>query len=475
MHTPLFPAMRARFGRYRRLERSVSGLSRCTLSRLEDRLAPFLRGIPAFAAEAAGRRERPYSIRRTWWCFLWQMLQINTSCRDVVRQLQAALALEGRTVDEGTSGYCQARARIPEALLEQALQVSAQAAEQRTVPTKLLQGHRLKVLDGCALTLPDTSENQAQYPQVSTQKPGCGFPIMHLVVVWSGQSGALINYAKGDHHQSEMRLLHRLCPTFEPKDIVIYDRAAGNYSACALLRMRQADLISRVMTRQINWREGQRFGPGDRLVIWKKHEQKRPYLTQEEWRQFPAEAPVRIIRARIAQKGFRTRELVLMTTLLDPKAYPREEIIQAYLRRWRLEMCLDDLKTTLGLSDLRCRRPATAHRELLAGLIAHNLARVIMTESARSHKVPLERVSFKGTLDALRNFCIAISQVDRPAKRRLLWTQMLRILATDLVPPRPYRSEPRALKRRRRHYPLLTWPRHAYRQARHGRPFRKIS
>jgi hypothetical protein len=475
MHTPLFPAMRAQFSRHRPLERSLSGLGSCTLSKLEDRLAPFLRDIPAFAAVSAGRRERPYSIRRTWWCFLWQMLQINTSCRDVVRQLQAALALEGRMVDEGTSGYCQARARLPEALLEQALRVSAQAAERRTAPTGFLQDRRLKVLDGSWLILPDTAENQAQYPQRSDQKPGCGFPMMQLVVVWSAQGGAVINYAKGDLHQGEMRLLHRLCPTFEPKDIIIYDRAAGNYSACALLRMQQADLISRVMIRRINWRKGKRLGPSDRLITWKKQKQRRPYLTLEEWRQLPAEVPVRVIRARVAQRGFRTRELVLMTTLLDPAAYPRQEIIEAYLRRWRLEMCLDDLKTTLGLSALRCLRPATVHRELLAGLIAYNLARAIMAETARCHGVSLERVSFKGTLDALRNFCIAISQVDRAAKRRLLWAQMLRILATDLVPLRPDRSEPRAVKRRRRHYPLLTWPRHVYWQTRSGRLFRNTS
>jgi hypothetical protein len=208
-------------------------------------------------------------------------------------------------------------------------------------------------------------------------------------------------------------------------------------------------------------------------VVWKKTAQKSPYLTAAEWAGLPAEITVRVIRILIRQKGFRTRELVLVTTLLDAAAYPAGEIAAAYLRRWRLEMCLDDLKTTLGLDALRCKKPATVHRELLALLIAHNLARALMAEAAREHGVPLERLSFKGTLDTLRSFCGAQAQAPRATQRRLLWAEMLRLIAADLVPLRPNRFEPRAVKRRPNNYPRLTSPRHHYRDLRHGSRYRR--
>jgi len=458
----------------RGLPATFAGLRRCTLDKLEDRLGPLLAGLDALDPAQASARERPYSVRRTWWCFLWQMLQLNVSCRTVVRQLQAMFTLEGRpAIDAGTSAYCQARERLPECLFAAALKLSAQVADQRGAPDAALQGRVVKVFDGTTLSLPDTPENQKDYPQTSSQKPGCGFPVLHLLVVWSARGGAVLDHAKGDYHHGEMRLLHQLMPTLTPKDIVVYDRAAGHYVACALSRRQDTDLISRVKVRQIDWRRGQRLGPNERLVVWKKSRPKPPYLTAEEWSALPAEITVRVIRQRVQQNGFRTRVLTLVTTLLDAAAYPATEIAAAYRRRWRLEMCLDDLKTTLGLDALRCKSPAMVHRELLALLIAHNLARAVMAEAARAHTVPLERLSFTGTLDALRCFCGASAQTPRVASRKLLWAELLRIIAADLVPPRPDRWEPRVVKRRPKNYPRLTHPRHLYRQPRHGSLYRR--
>lgn len=473
--TPSFPAWRGWFSRPpgRDLPATLASLRRCTLDKLEERLGPLLGGLGALSAARASPRERPYSVRRTWWCFLWQMLQCNASCRRVVQQLQAMLVLEGRpAVDAGTSAYCQARLRLPLPLLTQALHVSAQAADHRVAPGAALQGRVVKVLDGTTLTLPDTLENQAQYPQPTSQQPGCGFPLLHLVVVWSARGGGVLDHATGNRHHGEMRLLHQLGPTLAPQDLVIYDRAAGNYVACALLAARGVDLLSRVAKRKIDWRRGRRLAPNERLVVWKKGRPP-PYLTAAEWAALPAELTVRVLRIAVKQKGFRTRHLQLVTTLLDPALYPAAELAAAYLRRWRVELCLDDLKTTLGLDALRCQSPAMVQRELLALLIAHNLVRALMAEAAREHAVPLERLSFTGTLDALRSFCAASAQATRPALRRLLWTALLRTIAADLVPLRPDRWEPRAVKRRPKAFPRLNRPRHDYREIRHGSCYRR--
>lgn len=470
--TPFFPDFSRFFPSRKPIKFSWEGLRRCTLFKLEDRFGKVLSGIDELSAAKASARERPYSVRRTFWCLLWQMLQINVSCREVVRQLQSMLSVEqcGR-IQEGNSAYCQARERLPIGLLTRALKVTAQVADQQVEQCGFLQNRVIKVMDGTTLTLPDTAENQKVYPQPVTQKPGCGFPIMHLVVVWSARGGGVLDYVKGNYHQGEMRLLHQLGPTLTPDDIVIYDRAAGNYVACALMKQRSVDLISRVAIRHIDWRRGQRLGPDDRLVTWKKTHKRPVYTPVEEWATLPPDMKVRVIRIRINQKGFRSRELCLVTTLLDPVAYPAAQIREAFWRRWRLEMCLDDLKTTLGADALRCRSPDMIERELLAILIVHNLVRGVMAEAARDHNVPLDRLSVKGSIDTLRNFCVAIALATTGKRRKELWCEMLGIMAADLVPLRPGRWEPRAVKRRPKPYPRLDKPRREYTEIRHGNSY----
>ena len=191
-------------------------------------------------------------------------------------------------------------------------------------------------------------------------------------------------------------------------------------------------------------------------------------MTPQEWAALPEQLTVRVIRLRVVQTGFRTRQLMLVTTLLDATEYPAAQIAAAYLRRWRVEMCLDDLKTTLGLDALRCQTPAMVRRELLTLLIAHNLIRAVMAQAAADHAVPLERISFKGSLDTLRIYCAASALTPRASRRRLLWSHMLHTIAADLLPLRPDRWEPRAVKRRPKSYPPLSRPRHLYSDIRHG-------
>ena len=167
---------------------------------------------------------------------------------------------------------------------------------------------------------------------------------------------------------------------------------------------------------------------------------------------------------RVKRPGFRTREITVATTLLEAKLYPAEEILAAYLSRWRMEMCIDDLKTTLGMEMLSCRSPALVQKELLVFLTAHNLVRWMMAQAARKGGADLERLSFKGTLDAFRQWTSAQVQLRGTRvqrKRTELWRRFLRTLIADLVPLRPDRREPRAVKRRSK-YPVLSKPRACY-------------
>jgi hypothetical protein len=144
-------------------------------------------------------------------------------------------------------------------------------------------------------------------------------------------------------------------------------------------------------------------------------------LTAKQWQRLPAQITVRIIRFTASIRGFRGRRITLVTSLLDAKAYPAQELIELYARRWRLELCLRDLKTTLGMEQLRCQTPDMAEKELLAYLVAHNLIRCVIAEAIASYNVDLERVSFKGSVDALRQYSNAISQARNRSLRDQLW------------------------------------------------------
>jgi hypothetical protein len=390
-------------------------LRQATLPQLEVRLGNCLPGR-LLAKPAAGphSRERVYSLPRTFWGWLWQMLNHNAPCREVVRQVQALHSLQGGpVVNEDTGGYCQARARLPPPVLEKALAASAHTAAGRVPALSLLRGRSLKVVDGSSLRLADTPANQKRFPQPASQKRGCGFPVMKLVVLFCLTSGALLARATGTLWESEARLLHRLLATLQRGDIVLGDRGFGNFVILALLAGAGVDLLARVATncRRVDFRHGRRLGRWDRVVVWRRGQHQVDWLSAAAWAALPERVEVRIVRAQVRQRGFRTRELTLVTTLLNAQLYPAAELLAAYARRWRLELCLDDLKTTLGLETLKCLSPALAEKELLAGLIAHNLLRCVMAEAAQTHAVSLDRISFKGALDALRQFNHALCQV----------------------------------------------------------------
>jgi hypothetical protein len=192
MHTPLFPACRARLAALG--HRTAAPLRQGTLQQLARHLADLIPGhLLSSADEGPNSRERRFPLRLTCECFLWQMLKPRTACREVVRQVQALACLQGqRSVDENASAYIQARQRLPQACLERVLTATAHAAERRTAGSSRLQGPPVKVVDGSSRQLPDTAANQQAYPQPSGQKPGCGFPVLKLAVLFSLASGALL-------------------------------------------------------------------------------------------------------------------------------------------------------------------------------------------------------------------------------------------------------------------------------------------
>ena len=477
MITPYFPAFRSRLVACGR--RTVHTLRQATLAQLQERLRDFL--PPALLAdEEAGpnSRQRDFPLRLTFECFVWQMLNPATACRQVVRHVQALRRLNGLdSIAEGDSAYVQARLRLPKDRLEKALSATAKVADGRVGPRAILQGRRVLGADGSSAQMADTPENQKRFPQPGSQKPGCGFPVMKFVALFSLCSGAVLNVLLGNLHHHDLRLLRALWDCFAKGDILLGDRAYGEYTTLAGLPQRGVDVVARIHSRRkVDFRKAKPLGKNDGLFVWTKGGQQSEILSASEWDLLPAQITVRIVRFTATIRGFRHRRITLVTSLLDPGLYPAEELIGLYARRWRLELTLRDLKTTMGMEELRCKSPDMAEKELLAYLVAHNLVRCVMAESAARHGAQLERLSFKGSLDALRQFCNAIDRARNAKLRRQLWDDLLRTIARDHLPDRPNRREPRAVKRRPKPYPLLNKPRRKFVEISHrnnywkGRP-----
>jgi hypothetical protein len=226
----------------------------------------------------------------------------------------------------------------------------------------------------------------------------------------------------------------------------------------------------------VDFRKAQRLGKNDGLFVWTKGYQQSKILSATQWSLLPAQITVRLVRFTATIRGFRARRITLVTTLLDPRDYPAQDLIALYARRWRLELCLRDLKTMMGMEQLRCKSPDMAEKELLAYLVAHNLIRCLIAQAVARYQVDLERVSFKGSVDALRQYSQAMAKARNQRMRRQFWEDLLLNLARDLVRYRPNRQEPRAVKRRPKPYPLLNQPRRRFAEISHrsrywkGRP-----
>ena len=462
--TPFFPPWSARLNALGRRRRSASPKVRfwrpATLAQIEERFAGALPdSLLTQDNPEIFCRERIFTLARTLWCWIWQVLQQNTSCREVVRQVEALFALHhAGPVDEGTAAYCKARSKLPAKLLEVLFGASFQSAEKAAAPTapQLLGGRPIRVADGSGARLADTPDNRADYPPSKSLRAGTGFPYLRLVALFSLTSGALLAQASGSLHTAELSLWFKLLDQLRPGDIVLADRAYGIYVVIALLQSRGIDLIHTLPegSRRIDFRKTRkRLGPSDALFVWEKPKQPSRFVPAGQWGPLPGKLTVRVLRARVGKKGFRSKELFLVTTLLDGVQYPAHELLAAHARRWRMEMSFDDLKTTLGMESLSCHSPAMIQKELLVFLIAHNLIRWLLANAAAQENVPTDRLSFKGTLDGFRQWSQAMAQCPKPEERQALWRQLLRTIAADALPHRPGRQEPRAVKKRSKYPP----------------------
>lgn len=417
---------------------------------------------PLLTEEGADWKRCLYTPVLTFWAFLWQVLSPDRSCQSAVARLQAWLSSRGRPpCPSDTSPYCKARQRLPEAVPLRLARQLGRDLHRQAAPRWRWCGRSVKLVDGTTVSMPDTAANQAAYPQNPAQAPGLGFPLARMVVLFCLATGAVLDAAIGRYQgkgTSEVALFRSLWDGLDEGDVILGDRFFGSYFALAMLQQRGIDGVFRLHQRRItDYRRGRRLGRTDHVVTWQRP-QRPDWMDRATYEQIPEALEVREMRVQVAQKGFRTRSLEIVTTLLDAQVYTKQDIATLYRMRWHAELDLRSIKVVLGVDVLRCKTPEMVRKELWMSLVGYNVIRALMGDAARAHGKEPRKLSFKGALQILTEYAEQLRSAKGEGRRRLR-ADVLRAIAGLGVGDRPDRIEPRARKRRPKPYPLLMKPR----------------
>jgi hypothetical protein len=409
---------------------------------------------------------RLFPPRVVLWAWIGQVLDPDHSCRKALARINAHLAgLGGPTLSTDTGGYCKARKRLPGGLFIRLCRRVGLALSSKVPSEELWHGRLVKVVDGSASSMPDTPANQKAYPQPSSQKPGCGFPVVSYVGVFCLATGAALDLALGEWFLHDLALFYFLRSLFHAGDIMLADRAFCTYAELALMHLRRVDVVVRMhQTRAVDFRRGRVLGVLDHIVSWNRPGTRPRGLRERDYLRLPLGLRVREVRYQVCVKGFRTRQITLATTLLDPELYPAEDLAELYFKRWDIELNFAHIKTTMKMNVLRGKTPQIVRKEIWTHMLAYNLIRSLMWKAASTHHVPSDRISFKGTIQhttAIAALFAAPISSCAPISPHVL----LALIAHKLVPHRPHRVEPRVRKRRPKPFPLMTKPRAELRAA----------
>jgi hypothetical protein len=407
-------------------------------------------------------RDRLLTPVTTMQLFLLQILHGNTACSHLPH-------LSGLRFT--AAAYCQARARLPLRFFDLLLERFGSAVQRSAVDDGRWHGHRTFLVDGSGCSMPDTPALQDAFGQSTEQRPGCGFPVAHLLGLFHAGTGVLLKLVVAPLLTHDLAQVQAVHPALHPGDVLVADRGLCSYAHLALLVRAGVHAVLRVGARQIvDFTPGRPFvrpsvrrtsavkgmprsrwlkalGVHDQLVAWLKPKTCPSWLTREALAALPETLELREVRYHIDTPGFRTRQITLVTTLLNAEIYRVADLAELYHERWQVETSLAHLKTTMHMDVLHCKTVPGVLKELMVFTIVYNLVRMVMRQSATLQHTEVERISF---LDALR-------WLSAPSPGVPLMTLIVN-------PARPHRVEPRVKKRRPKSFPFMIKPRQALRQ-----------
>lgn len=392
-------------------------------------------------------RERLFPPTETLSMYLSQALNADRSCQRIVNEAAISRLINGLPAcSTATGGYCRARQRLPLNMIASLARHTGQQIERHTPQRWQWQKKRVYLIDGTTLTMPDTAENQAAYPKHAGVKSGLGFPICRLLAVICLSTGRLLNAGIGRFNgkgSSEQTLLRSLLSSFKSDDVVLGDAYFGTYFLLAALQAKGVDAVFEQMgarKRVVDFRTGQRLGAKDHLVQWHKPKSKPEWMTQEHYDKAPKTVTIR--EMSVAGK-------VLITTFICAKTHPKHLIKDLYKSRWQIELDLRNIKTTLGMDVLSCKTPEMIEKEVWVYLLAYNLIRLLMAQSASLLDRMPRQVSFKHAVQ------LWIAWNHQTTVDHNLMIDFFILMGQQQAGNRPGRIEPRAVKRRPKPYPML--------------------
>jgi hypothetical protein len=415
--------------------------------------------LQALEPQAVARRERVYCVPVTLSLFVQQVLSNKRGCKEVITLLNKRRKKKQLSeVSTNTMSYCGARMRIPLLLIEKLTHQTAQLAFDRLPADWHWRGHRVMLVDGLVVSAPDTPENQAKYPQPSSQKPGLGFPQIRLCASICLTTGVVTDVRYGPvegKKTGEATLFRQMFGRFKPGDIVVADSNFECYRDMAILTAQGVDMVCNMNGTRTSPFAGPCKMIEDEIVTLPRPGFDKSRFTREEWEQLPETMAVRMIRYRV---NGRKSEVTIVTTLLDQEAYPAEALAELYKHRWECELDIRSIKTVLGMTWLSCHTPEMLERELMVYFLAYNLIRVTICDAAKIADCKPRDLSFKNAKDSWLQLGQDGREINDTAW--LLWS-----IADSPLRKRPRPSEPRKIKRRNSKYEKMKLPRDQEKQA----------
>ena len=408
-------------------------------------------------------RSAVYTPITTVLTFLSQVLSSDHSCQEAVNGLVAYRVSSGQPRCSGDTGvYCRARQRLPEKFFWELMRRSGRDLEKEAPSSWLWCGRQVRVVDGSTLRIADSEENRKEYPLQHWISPGTSYPVVRVLTVFSLTVGTVIDAALRPYQgkgTGETGMLRDLADCFKPRDVLIGDRYFAGYFDIAWWCTRGVDIVTRLpKSRRADFRRGERLGRDDHTVCWRKTD--RPaWIDLASWHEFPDTLRLREIRVRVTQPGFRSKEVVIVTTLLDPIAFPKSALANLYRRRWSAELNLRSLKTHMQMEQLRCKTPEMIRKEYAMHLVGYNCVKRVAAMAAECDGREPREVSFKGTLQTICEFSKRLPQCSSQEH----WLEgLVRSTLEVRVGHRPNRIEPFATKTRPKDYPFLKEHRQRY-------------
>ena len=394
-------------------------------------------------------RERLYPPTVTLSMFMRQVLEADGSCQKAVNGWAAQRAADGLSqCSVRTGAYCRARQRLPVEMVKTLTHETGRLLSQKALAQWKWRGRAVKLVDGTGLSMPDTPDNRAVYPQSKEQAPGVGFPLARLVLVACLATGAALGAAMGPHSgkgNSELSLVRTLLDSFEPGDVMLADALYCSYFLIAMLQEKGVDMLfEQNGSRITDFRRGKRLGARDHIVRWLKPPARPEWMTPEQYASFPDE-----ITMRETKRDHR----VLVTTMLNHRRVTKDDLSQLYARRWNIELDLRNLKSTTGMDVLSCQTPQMNEKQMWVHLLAYNVIRLLMAQAACDAGVDPRELSFKHTVQLCLEWAARGAFATKDCQR------LFKLIGQCKVGQRPGRIEPRMRKRRPKPYPYLTQPR----------------